>query len=383
MKIAILESIIMPAGHEVEFDRILVDELNRQGHTPIFFVPENFPFKLNYKAKTSYLQGGEVVSYAGANRVKRLYLSLLREKRRIAWFNSAFEKAVKGECDAIVIPTATYRYIKSLRRSKLVGSPVPVYIIFHGINPKEQPKFEREARRIKSNSQIHLKVITLRNDFEGKNLKNVDLIVPPVFSPNYVETKIKERDDKEGNGKQRKQIRIGFLGQFRKEKNIEFLLKAFQKAKFSLPVELLVQGATAKPEDRYLFDEIINKYRNVEGLSFQHENLIGKDWEEAIQSVDAIMVPYAAERYRYHWSAMLFTAIGFYKPVLVSPELNPEVLKQFKVGMEIKLDSVEVFTKNLEEFVKELMNYDNIFESELSRANQAYSHEMFIRNLLK
>ena len=32
MKIAILESIIMPAGHEVEFDRILVDELNNQGH---------------------------------------------------------------------------------------------------------------------------------------------------------------------------------------------------------------------------------------------------------------------------------------------------------------------------------------------------------------
>jgi len=27
MRIAILESIIMPAGHEVEFDRILVDEI--------------------------------------------------------------------------------------------------------------------------------------------------------------------------------------------------------------------------------------------------------------------------------------------------------------------------------------------------------------------
>lgn len=36
MRIAILESIVMPAGHEVEFDRILVDELKRQGHTPVF-----------------------------------------------------------------------------------------------------------------------------------------------------------------------------------------------------------------------------------------------------------------------------------------------------------------------------------------------------------
>ena len=40
MKIAILESIIMPAGHEVEFDRILVDELNNQGHEPVMLVPE-------------------------------------------------------------------------------------------------------------------------------------------------------------------------------------------------------------------------------------------------------------------------------------------------------------------------------------------------------
>ena len=31
MRVAILESIVMPAGHEVEFDRILVEELKKQG----------------------------------------------------------------------------------------------------------------------------------------------------------------------------------------------------------------------------------------------------------------------------------------------------------------------------------------------------------------
>ena len=30
MRIAILETIVMPAGHEVEFDRILVEELKKQ-----------------------------------------------------------------------------------------------------------------------------------------------------------------------------------------------------------------------------------------------------------------------------------------------------------------------------------------------------------------
>ena len=48
MRIAILETIVMPAGHEVEFDRILVEELKRQGHEPVFFVPEHFPFKIEY-----------------------------------------------------------------------------------------------------------------------------------------------------------------------------------------------------------------------------------------------------------------------------------------------------------------------------------------------
>ena len=46
MRIAILESISMPAGHEVEFDRLLVDELKREGHDPRFFVPQKFPSKL-------------------------------------------------------------------------------------------------------------------------------------------------------------------------------------------------------------------------------------------------------------------------------------------------------------------------------------------------
>lgn len=42
MRIAILESIVMPAGHEVEFDRILVDELKKQGHEPIFLFQKIF-----------------------------------------------------------------------------------------------------------------------------------------------------------------------------------------------------------------------------------------------------------------------------------------------------------------------------------------------------
>ena len=375
MRVAILESIVMPAGHEVEFDRILVDELKRQGHTPVFFVPERFPFKLDYHCDVDYLTGGEVVTYAGAGKLKKLFLSIRRERRRIAWFNSAYEKACAGACDAIIIPTGTWRYIRTVLNSKLKDSSVPVYMIFHGINPHEQPKFEKQARRAEAYKQVHLKVITLRDDFQHSGLTNVDLIAPPVFKPQDMpaDTSLHITTP----------VKIGFFGQFRKEKNLGFFLEAFTKAKFSVPVELIVQGATAKPEDGEIFDNYAEEYAEYKNITFWHKNLIGLEWQKALLSVDAIMMPYAAERYRYHWGAMLFTAIGFYKPVLASPELNPEVLEKYKIGMAVDLRSVESFTKQLEQFVDDLVKNASLYRKNLELANSEYSHEKLIHNILR
>lgn len=375
MRVAILESIIMPAGHEVEFDRILVNEMKRQGHESMFFVPEKFPFKVDYGVPIHELQGGEVVTYAGATWYQKIWRSLQREKRRVAWFNSAYELAKQGACDAIIIPTATYRYIKSLLRSELKNSPVPVHIIFHGINPKEQPKFEKQARRIQSYKNIHLHVITLRNDFENSGLANVQLVAPPVFKPVFDTTDPLENH--EGP------IRIGFFGQFRKEKNLEPFIQAFIHAKFAVPVELVVQGATAKPEDTALFSSLIEKYKDIPNIVFRHENLIGKDWEDALLSVDAIAMPYAAERYRYHWGAMLFTAIGYNKPVLVSAELNPEVLEQFPIGCVIHSLEEEDIICAMQELVDLLSTRKAQTKVALEQANEAYSHEMLIRAILE
>ncbi|WP_276835920.1 glycosyltransferase [Megasphaera stantonii] len=375
MRVAILESIVMPAGHEVEFDRILVDELKRQGHVPVFFVPERFPFKLDYHCDIDYLTGGEVVTYAGAGKLKKIFLSIRRERRRIAWFNSAYEKACAGACDAIIIPTGTWRYIRTVLNSKLKDSPVPVYMIFHGINPHEQPKFEKQARRVEAYKQIQLKVITLRDDFQHSGLTNVDLIAPPVFKPQDlpVDTSLHITPP----------VKIGFFGQFRKEKNLGFFLDAFTKAKFSVPVELIVQGATAKPEDGEIFDNYAKEYADYKNITFWHKNLIGLEWQTALLSVDAIMMPYAAERYRYHWGAMLFTAIGFYKPVLASPELNPEVLEKYKIGMAVDLRSVKSFTKQLEQFVDDLVKNASLYRKNLELANAAYSHEALVQNILR
>ena len=372
MRVAILETIVMPAGHEVEFDRILVDELKNQGHIPVFFVPEKFPFKLDYKCDVEYLDGGEVVTYAGANRFQKLFLSLKREQRRRAWFNSAYQKICEHKCDMLIIPTATYRYLKAIRDTKLRNSPVPVKIIFHGINPQEKSNFVKQARACEKYQNLRLNVITLRNDFSQDNLKNVDLIVPPVYKPMDLPV------DKDLHFHE--PLVLGFYGQYRREKNVRFFLDAFKMAKFNSPVKLICQGATAMQEDSDEFEKIIKEYADVPNIEFWHKNLIGEEWQRALLDCDVIVAPYAAERYRYHWSAMSFTAIGFYKPILQSPEMNPEVMEEeFKVGEILSLESVEGLAKQLGEFVNTFPDKVDEYRDGLIKANEKYSHERLVR----
>ena len=374
MRVAILESIVMPAGHEVEFDRILVNEMKRQGHEPMFFVPKDFPFKVDYGVSVHELSGGPVITYADANWYQKLWRALQREKRRVRWFTHACELARAGVCDAIIIPTATYRYVRSLLRSELKHSPVPVHIIFHGMRPDEKENFVKQARRIEQYGNIHLHIISLRDDISDVGLGNVDVIAPPVFSPVYYDMKDVMR--KPGP------IRIGFFGQFRKEKQLEPFLQAFTKAEFSVPVELVVQGSTPTVEDTIAFEELIAKYKHIPNITFRYESLIGKDWEEALLSVDAIAMPYAAERYRYNWGAMLFTAIGFHKPVLASQELNPEVFAEFNIGVTLEsLEEVKIIAA-MERLISLLTEEPDSVVEDMKRANVTYGHEQLVKNIL-
>ena len=48
MRIALFENIMTPGGHEVDFDRIIVEELSALGHEVSFYVPEGFVFSFDY-----------------------------------------------------------------------------------------------------------------------------------------------------------------------------------------------------------------------------------------------------------------------------------------------------------------------------------------------
>ena len=365
----------MPAGHEVEFDRILVEELKKQGHEPVFFVPERFPFKLDYHCDVDYLEGGEAISYAGVSRLKRLWLSLQRERRRIAWLNSACQKGADGKCDAVIVPTNSWRVMRSIRHSILKDSKVPFLFMFHGIMPKDRQRFCDGVKSLKEYPNVHLGALGLQTEFpELADCPNFHTIMAPVYVPFDlpVTPEFHVHDP----------LRLGFFGQYRREKNLDFFLQAFVKAKFTTPVTLTVQGATATQVDSDDFERLRNEYADYKNIHFLHKNLLGIEWQQEIMNIDVMLLPYGAERYRYQPSAMLFTAIGYYKPVLQSPEMNPEILKEFNIGEAVQLDSVEVFSRQLENFVNTFPDHQETYRQGLLGANEKYGQDKLIQRIV-
>lgn len=389
MRIGIFENIMTPGGHEVDFDRILVEELQALGHEICFYVPEGFCFAMEYHVPVRELRG-RAVSYTGITGLKKLVCSVRREVHRLRWYRQLYEAGQRGEVDALIVPTSTYRYLRALKRSVFRKSPVPVLCILHGINPKEAPKFLREADSLADCLNIRPTVLSFGDSIFGEKRANVRLIYPPTFVPRDIAWKsgmpppadeflqtvshVPEADGKES-------LVLGFFGQYRREKRLEDFLEAYLGGRYTRPVELFVQGATMHPEDAADFERIIAKYCGKGGITFLHRGLIGAEWQRAIASVDALLLPYSAPRYRYHWGGMLFTAIGFQKPVVASDDMNPEVFAAYDIGKLFPSGDLAALRDALEAFVNTYDEEEARYASELRRAAAAYSPEAFARRI--
>ena len=182
MRIGILENIMTPGGHEVDFDRILVEELQAMGHEVSFYVPRGFRFAMDYQVPVHEL-GAEVVSYTGVTGIRKLVRTVRRELHRLHWYRELYEAARRGEIDAIVVPTSTYRYLRALRRSILRKSPVPVVFILHGINPGEAPKFLRAVDALSACPKTRPAVLCFADSIFGERRRNIRLLYPPTYVP--------------------------------------------------------------------------------------------------------------------------------------------------------------------------------------------------------
>ena len=373
MKIAIFESIITPGGHEVDFDRIIVSELRNLGHEVFFYVPEDFEFKFDYGVPVQYLKG-KTVSYSGKKGLTKIFSSFSKEYNRQKWYKQLYKEAVAQKFDAIIIPTSTYRYLRALNINELRKSPAPLIFILHGINPNEAPKFFNEVKKLQKYHNVKMVPLIFTKDVLGKNNKNVYPIYPPTYTPRDINYKPQMM--------RKETIKIGFFGQYRKEKKLEDFLNVFINGKYKKKVKLLVQGATMKPDDSIDFERIKELYGSYENISFLHKGLIGAEWQKAISEVDVLLMPYSAPRYRYHWGGMLFTAIGYHKPVVASDDINPEVWEKYNIGMTFKSGDLKDLKNSLEEFINTFDDKFACYKEGLNQSSRDFSPQTFAKNLI-
>ena len=370
MRIVIFENIMTPGGHEVDFDRIIVEELQNLGHEVNFYVPENFVFQFDYKVPAQKLKG-EAVTYTNSRGIKKLFAAAKREINRRRWYQQLYDR--QKEFDLLIIPTSTYRYLRTLNRSALKKIDTPLIFILHGINSSEVDKFFNEAEKLLPYKNIKLVVLTFTDNILGRRLDNVYPIYPPTYTP---------RDISNAElGMRNSELTIGFFGQYRREKRLEDLLEVFIKGKYIKPVKLIVQGSTMHIEDSEDFERIIQKYSEQKNIAFLHKGLIGAEWQKAIASIDALLMPYSAPRYRYHWGGMLFTAIGFQKPVIASDDMNPEVFEKFKIGETFKSGDLNELGFVLEGFINNFNDNAEDYFQGLKCASEEFSPINFAHHL--
>lgn len=372
MRIGIFENIMTPGGHEVDFDRILVEELQKRGHELSFYVPEDFQFNFDYNVPVTRL-GGETISYTNVSGFKKLLYSLKREYNRQKWYAQLYEVAYRKDIDALIVPTSTYRYLRALNKNILRRSKVPIIFVLHGVNPKEAPKFLREAKKLLPFKNIKLVVLTFVNHIFGHQLPNIYTIYPPAYVARDIafEPKVEQKDV----------LTIGFFGQYRREKKLRDFLEVYVKGTYTRKVRLLVQGSTMHPEDSEDFEQIIDEYKDHDNIEFLHKGLIGGQWQQAIADIDVLLMPYSAPRYLYHWGGMLFTAIGFHKPVVASNDINPEVFAKFKIGMSFKSGNMQDLQNVLEQFINTYDDNVAAYAAGLQEAASKFSPESFAHRI--
>ena len=374
MKIAILETVV-PTGHEVEYDRGLVQELLDTGHDPVFFVPQNYPFKADYGINVEYLKGGEAISYRKAGFIKKTVLSITRELRRRRWFSHAKDMAESKNYDLIVIPTATPRYLKALLGSRLCYSKVPVIVNMQVFSFEKKGRLEQFlalAKKLEKYPNVHITITSPNHALS--NLPNVSYLDPPFYVPSL----IKPKGPYDGH----EPLIIGLYGFYRHDLNTRLLFKILATSSFTTPIKLIMQTVTNNAQDEKSCREIVEMYKDNPRFTFTSAYLSDATWQKALDDTDIIIAPYASMQYIYTYSAMCFNALGFEKPVILSPTVNPEVLKEYNVGISLDFDDEERLKKRIEKFINTFKEQYPNYLNEIHRAHERYSFKKVVQGML-
>ena len=78
---------------------------------------------------------------------------------------------------------------------------------------------------------------------------------------------------------------------------------------------------------------------------------------------------------------MLFTAIGFERPVVTSDDMNPEVFAAYHIGETFPSGNLAALKSTLEAFINHYDEQRATYESELSKAAAMYAPSAFAERI--
>ena len=373
MKIAIIETIVGAGGHEIEHDRQIINGLQKNGHLVELFVPEGAELKDSYGLQVKRLKGAGI-SYAGVKGWRKWLLSVKREMNRFKWYKQVYELSCSGNYDAILFPMVTYRFLRSLNKSVLRKTAIPMLFGVIGVAEHEVQAFTSEAKKLEHFSYIRLVNFSVIGQKTGLNCKNVFNARRSLYiSSNNVHTNVANPEI----------IRLGFVGQYRREKDMAGFLQAFAKCSFNKKVELTVQMAALNPKEEQELREVEQLYSNLSNVVFTWGKYYGHEWDSFVDTFDALVVPYANERYKQNGSGVLLTALGANKPVVIADSVWPELLAKYSFGIVYPTGNNLELISALERFVNSWDdNYLN-YQNEIERVKADYSPAKMAEDLIR
>ena len=229
-----------------------------------------------------------------------------------------------GEYDAVVFPSMTHRFLRSLKSSALRRSAKPVVFLGYEVQPEFNDLMAKYLGSLPKPNKIKLLMTVIRPEAGDYGLANYRLAPPPAYVPRDVPWRPAPAEGP---------LVLGCFGQYRREKNLGGLLDAILGARLDREVKFVIQAMGATERERAEVSELVEAYSGRDPrLVFLTGVLPGAKWQEALLDVHAILLPYAAPRFRWTWSSMVFSAIGYRRPILATGHLNPAVTERFAIG---------------------------------------------------
>ncbi len=374
MKVAILKTKI-PVGNEEEYDLGLIQGLIEAGHTLTVFAPRNYPLKYDSGIKTEFLEGGELISYHNVGLLKKTFLSLVCEIRLQRWLNHASLLTQQDGYDLIIVPSAKPRFLKSLSKSNLCQGKIPIIVNLQKFSFDKKGRldlFFSIAKKLEKYRHVHITITSPNHAFT--NLPNVSYIDPPFFGPTLIKTN--------GLYDGHEPLTIGLYGYYHHDLKNRMLFKVLATATFLTPIRVIMQTLTTNDLDAKSCQELVNMYKDNPRFSFIGDYLNNEEWQKAIDDADIILLPYASMQYVYSYSSLCFNALGFNKPVMLSPTVNPELLTDYNIGISLDFDDEERLKHRIEKFINTFKEKYPEYQKEIQRAKTHYNFTNVVRDML-